>query len=127
MSRPSAPPCPARVHRARGERRAHARPVREAFEDRIVFLGTPVDHAAAQDVTAQLMYSGTRGPGPGHHVGTINSPGGSFDAMATVYDTMQYVSCDVATYRLGQAAARPRCLLAAGAGQAVHPAGCPAW
>ncbi|AKN75437.1 Clp protease ClpP [Streptomyces sp. PBH53] len=89
-------------------------PYAKLFEDRIVFLGTPVDHAAAQDVTAQLMYLEHAAPDRDITL-YINSPGGSFDAMAAVYDTMQYVSCDVATYCLGQAAASAAVLLAAGA------------
>ncbi|WP_251092438.1 ATP-dependent Clp protease proteolytic subunit [Streptomyces sp. Caat 7-52] len=89
-------------------------PYAKLFEDRIVFLGTPVDNAAASDVTAQLMHLEHTAPDRDITL-YINSPGGSFDAMAAVYDTMRYVSCDVATYCLGQAAASAALLLAAGA------------
>ncbi|MBL1109107.1 ATP-dependent Clp protease proteolytic subunit [Streptomyces sp. 5-8] len=89
-------------------------PYAKLFEDRIVFLGTPVDNAAASDVTAQLMYLEHTAPDRDITL-YINSPGGSFDAVAAVYDTMRYVGCDVATYCLGQAAASAALLLAAGA------------
>ncbi|WP_459739925.1 ATP-dependent Clp protease proteolytic subunit [Streptomyces sp. E-15] len=89
-------------------------PYARLFEDRIVFLGTPVDSAAASDVTAQLMY--LEHAAPDRDIALyVNSPGGSFDAMAAIYDTMRYVSCDVATYCLGQAASSAAVLLAAGA------------
>ncbi|WP_225828971.1 ATP-dependent Clp protease proteolytic subunit [Streptomyces naphthomycinicus] len=88
-------------------------PYARLFEDRIVFLGTPVDHTAASDVTAQLMYLEHAAPDRDITL-YINAPGGSFDAMTAVYDTMRYVSCDVATYCLGQAAASAAVLLAAG-------------
>ncbi|KOV89585.1 ATP-dependent Clp protease proteolytic subunit [Streptomyces sp. NRRL B-3648] len=89
-------------------------PYAKLFEDRIVFLGTPVDNAAASDVTAQLMYLEHAAPDRDITL-YVNSPGGSFDAMAAIYDTMRYVSCDVATYCLGQAGASAAVLLAAGA------------
>ncbi|MFG3015175.1 ATP-dependent Clp protease proteolytic subunit [Streptomyces cinerochromogenes] len=88
-------------------------PYAKLFEDRIVFLGTPVDEAAATDVTAQLMYLEHAAPDRDITL-YVNSPGGSFDAMTAIYDTMRYVSCDVATYCLGQAAASAAVLLAAG-------------
>ncbi|MEU6671883.1 ATP-dependent Clp protease proteolytic subunit [Streptomyces sp. NPDC046727] len=89
-------------------------PYARLFEDRIVFLGTPVDNAAANDVAAQLMHLEHAAPDRDITL-YINSPGGSFDAMAAIYDTMRYVSCDVATYCLGQAVASAAVLLAAGA------------
>ncbi|MYW41800.1 ATP-dependent Clp protease proteolytic subunit [Streptomyces sp. SID486] len=89
-------------------------PYARLFEDRIVFLGTPVDNAAASDVTAQFMHLEHAAPDRDITL-YVNSPGGSFDAMAAIYDTMRYVSCDVATYCLGQAAASAAVLLAAGA------------
>ncbi|WP_030339958.1 ATP-dependent Clp protease proteolytic subunit [Streptomyces sp. NRRL S-1022] len=89
-------------------------PYAKLFEDRIVFLGTPVDNAATSDVTAQLMYLEHAAPDRDITL-YVNSPGGSFDAMAAIYDTMRYVSCDVATYCLGQAGASAAVLLAAGA------------
>ncbi|MEU7424644.1 ATP-dependent Clp protease proteolytic subunit [Streptomyces sp. NPDC040750] len=88
-------------------------PYGKLFEERIVFLGTPVDDAAAGDVTAQLMYLEHTAP---HRDITlyVNSPGGSFDALTAIYDTMRYIDCDVATYCLGQAASVAAVLLAAG-------------
>ncbi|MDN3259240.1 ATP-dependent Clp protease proteolytic subunit [Streptomyces sp. CSDS2] len=88
-------------------------PYARLFEDRIVFLGAPVDDATAGDVTAQLMYLEHQAPDRDITL-YVNSPGGSLDAMAAVYDTMRYVSCDVAAYCLGQAAGPAAVLLAAG-------------
>ncbi|MFF8731493.1 ATP-dependent Clp protease proteolytic subunit [Streptomyces sp. NPDC015171] len=88
-------------------------PYAKLFEDRIVFLGTPVDDTAANDVAAQFMYLEHAAPDRDITL-YVNSPGGSFDAMAAIYDTMRYVTCDVVTYCLGQAAAPAAVLLAAG-------------
>lgn len=89
-------------------------PYGKLFESRIVLLGTPVDDAAASDVTAQLMYLEHAAPDQDITL-YINSPGGPFHAMTTIYDTMRYISCDVATYCLGQASSTAAVLLAAGA------------
>ncbi|MBL1082918.1 ATP-dependent Clp protease proteolytic subunit [Streptomyces actinomycinicus] len=89
-------------------------PYARLFEDRIILLGAPVGPALATDVTAQLMYLEHAAPDRDITL-YINSPGGSFEALTAVYDTMQYVSCDVATYCLGQAASTAAVLLAAGA------------
>ncbi|MCS0600770.1 ATP-dependent Clp protease proteolytic subunit [Streptomyces sp. LP11] len=89
-------------------------PYGKLFEDRIVFLGTPVDEAAASDLAAQFMYLEHAAPDRDITL-YVNSPGGSVDAMTAVYDTMRYVSCDVATYCLGQAVSVAAVLLAAGA------------
>ncbi|MFB0620512.1 ATP-dependent Clp protease proteolytic subunit [Streptomyces sp. AGS-58] len=89
-------------------------PYGKLFESRIVLLGTPVDDAAASDVTAQLMYLEHAAPDRDITL-YINSPGGPFHAMTTIYDTMRYISCDVATYCLGQASSTAAVLLAAGA------------
>ncbi|MET9075612.1 ATP-dependent Clp protease proteolytic subunit [Streptomyces sp. NPDC004232] len=88
-------------------------PYGKLFEDRIVFLGTPLDDIAANDVMAQLMYLEHAAPERDITL-YINSPGGTFQAMTAIYDTLTYVSCDVATYCLGQAASYPALLLAAG-------------
>ncbi|WP_190014963.1 ATP-dependent Clp protease proteolytic subunit [Streptomyces lucensis] len=88
-------------------------PYGRLFEERVVFLGTPVDAAAASDVTAQFMYLEHAAPERDITL-YVNSPGGSFDAMTAIYDTMRYVGCDVATYCLGQAASVAAVLLAAG-------------
>jgi ATP-dependent Clp protease protease subunit len=88
-------------------------PYSKLFENRIVFLGTPVDDTAATDVVTQFMQLEHAAPDRDITL-YLNCPGGSFQAMTAVYDTMQYVSCDVQTYCLGQAAATAAVLLAAG-------------
>ncbi|WP_018546667.1 ATP-dependent Clp protease proteolytic subunit [Streptomyces sp. LaPpAH-108] len=88
-------------------------PYAKLFEGRIVFLGTPLDDTAAADVIGQLMQLEHTAPERDITL-YLNSPGGSFHAMTAVYDTMRYVSCDVATYCLGQVAAVSAVLLAAG-------------
>ncbi|MFF8669387.1 ATP-dependent Clp protease proteolytic subunit [Streptomyces sp. NPDC015242] len=88
-------------------------PYSTLLEERIVFLGTPVDETSANDVTAQLVYLEHRAPERDISL-CINSPGGSFHAMAAIHDTMQYVSCDVQTICLGRAGAVASVLLAAG-------------
>ncbi|MFB7505871.1 ATP-dependent Clp protease proteolytic subunit [Streptomyces broussonetiae] len=88
-------------------------PYGKLFEDRIVFLGTPLDDTAANDVMSQLMYLEHAAPERDITL-YINSPGGTFQAMTSVYDTLRYVSCDVATYCLGQAVSCATLLLAAG-------------
>ncbi|MFJ1970262.1 ATP-dependent Clp protease proteolytic subunit [Streptomyces sp. NPDC087903] len=80
---------------------------------RIVFLGTPVDDASANDVTAQLLHLEHRDPDRDISL-YINSPGGSFRATAAIYDTMRFVGCDVETVCLGRAGPSAAVLLAAG-------------
>ncbi|MFG2886782.1 ATP-dependent Clp protease proteolytic subunit [Streptomyces sp. NPDC048297] len=88
-------------------------PYSKLFESRIVFLGTPLDDTAATDVISQFMQLEHAAPDRDITL-YLNCPGGSFQAMTAVYDTMRYVSCDVQTYCLGQAAAAGAVLLAAG-------------
>ncbi|MET8951115.1 ATP-dependent Clp protease proteolytic subunit [Streptomyces sp. NPDC004393] len=88
-------------------------PYAKLLDERIVFLGTPIDDIAANDVMAQFMHLEYLDPDRGISL-YINSPGGSFSAMTAVYDTMQYVGCDVETVCLGQAASAAAVLLAAG-------------
>ncbi|MFG1668386.1 ATP-dependent Clp protease proteolytic subunit [Streptomyces sp. Y7] len=88
-------------------------PYSKLLEERIVFLGTPVDDTSANDVMAQFMYLEHKDPDQDISL-YINSPGGSFSAMSAVYDTMQFVSCDVETICLGQAGSTGAVLLAAG-------------
>ncbi|HEY9439822.1 MAG TPA: ATP-dependent Clp protease proteolytic subunit [Streptomyces sp.] len=89
-------------------------PYSKLLSERIVFLGIPVDDTAASDLIAQFMY--LEHAEPERPVALyINSPGGSFGAMAAVYDTMQYLSCEVETYCLGQAGSCAAALLAGGA------------
>ncbi|MFF5253490.1 ATP-dependent Clp protease proteolytic subunit [Streptomyces leeuwenhoekii] len=89
-------------------------PYTKLLEERIVFLGTPIDQVSANDVIAQFMYLEHQAPDRDIAL-YINSPGGSFDAMSAIYDTMRYVTCDVETTCLGQAGSSAAVLLAAGA------------
>ncbi|KUN85695.1 ATP-dependent Clp protease proteolytic subunit [Streptomyces griseoruber] len=88
-------------------------PYSKLLEERIVFLGTPVDDIAANDVMAQFMYLEHKDPDRDIAL-YINSPGGSFSAMTALYDTLRYVTCDVETTCLGQAGSSAAVLLAAG-------------
>ena len=82
--------------------------------DRILFLGTPVDDNVANIIIAQLLFLQMSDPKKDIHL-YINSPGGSVTAGLAIYDTMQYMTCDVNTYCIGQAASMGAVLLAAGA------------
>jgi ATP-dependent Clp protease protease subunit len=88
-------------------------PYSKLLEERIVFLGAPVDENSANDVLAQFMYLEHRAPDRDISL-YVNSPGGSFHAMTAIHDTMQFVSCDVETICLGQAGPVAAVLLAAG-------------
>ncbi|SNX56758.1 ATP-dependent Clp protease protease subunit [Streptomyces sp. TLI_55] len=88
-------------------------PYSKLLEERIVFLGTPVDDISANDVMAQFMHLEYQDPDRDISL-YINSPGGSYSAMSAIYDTMQFVSCDVETICLGQAGSSAAVLLAAG-------------
>ena len=81
--------------------------------DRILFLGTPVDDNIANIVIAQLLFLQMNDPKKDIHL-YINSPGGSVSAGLAIYDTMQYLTCDVNTYCVGQAASMGAVLLCAG-------------
>ncbi|GAA3770291.1 ATP-dependent Clp protease proteolytic subunit [Microbacterium kribbense] len=89
-------------------------PYNKLFEDRVIFLGVQVDDASADDVMAQLLVLESQDPDR-DIVMYINSPGGSFTAMTAIYDTMQYVSPQIQTVVLGQAASAAAVLLSAGA------------
>ncbi|WP_306185547.1 MULTISPECIES: ATP-dependent Clp protease proteolytic subunit [unclassified Streptomyces] len=89
-------------------------PYAKLLEERIVLLGTPIDDTSANDVIAQLVHLEHQNPDRDISL-YVNSPGGSFEAMAAIHDTMAFVSCDVATVCLGQAVAAAAVLLAAGA------------
>ncbi len=89
-------------------------PYARLFEDRIIFLGTQVDDASADDVMAQLLVLEAMDSDRDITV-YINSPGGSFTAMTAIYDTMQFIRPEVQTVALGQAASAAAVLLAAGA------------
>ena len=84
------------------------------LKDRIVFLGTQVNDEVANAIVAQLLFLQSDDPKSDIHL-YINSPGGSVTAGLAIYDTMQFVTCDVATYCIGQAASMGAVLLAAGA------------
>ena len=89
-------------------------PYNKLFEERIIFLGTQVDDASANDIMAQLLV--LEGQDPDRDITMyINSPGGSFTSLMAIYDTMQYVRPDVQTVCLGQAASAAAVILAAGA------------
>ena len=83
------------------------------LKDRIIFIGTPIDDHVANTVIAQLLFLQTEDPEKDIHV-YINSPGGIVSSGLAIYDTMQYVKPDIATYCLGQAASMGALLLAAG-------------
>ncbi|MGZ8900874.1 MAG: ATP-dependent Clp protease proteolytic subunit [Limisphaerales bacterium] len=82
--------------------------------DRIVFLGYPVDDQIANLIIAQLLFLQMADPKKDIHF-YINSPGGSVTAGLAIYDTMQFLTCDVNTYCIGQAASMGAVLLCAGA------------
>ena len=84
------------------------------LKDRIVFLGSGVNDEVANSIVAQLLFLQSDDPKADIHL-YINSPGGSVSAGLGIYDTMQFVTCDVATYCIGQAASMGAVLLAAGA------------
>ncbi|HZT79239.1 MAG TPA: ATP-dependent Clp endopeptidase proteolytic subunit ClpP [Gemmataceae bacterium] len=84
------------------------------LKDRIVFLQGQVNDDSANLIVAQLLYLQFEDPKADIHL-YINSPGGSVTAGMSIYDTMQYVTCDVATYCIGQCASMGAVLLAAGA------------
>jgi ATP-dependent Clp protease protease subunit len=88
-------------------------PYSKLLDERIVFLGTPIDDTSANDVMAQFMHLEYLAPDRDISL-YINSPGGSFSAMTAIYDTMQFVTCDVETVCLGQAASAAAVVLAGG-------------
>ncbi len=84
------------------------------LKDRIVFLGTPIDDGVANVIMAQLLH--LEGEDPDKDISMyINSPGGSTYALMAIYDTMQFIKADVATYCMGLAASAAAVLLAGGA------------
>ena len=84
------------------------------LKDRIIFLGSQVNDEVANSIVAQMLFLQSDDPAADIQL-YINSPGGSVSAGLGIYDTMQFVSCDVATYCIGQAASMGAVLLAAGA------------
>jgi ATP-dependent Clp protease protease subunit len=88
-------------------------PYNKLFEERIIFLGAPIDDVVANDVIAQLICLESTDPDRDILI-YINSPGGSFTALTAIYDTMSYVRPEIQTYCMGQAASAAAVLLAAG-------------
>ena len=89
-------------------------PYAKLFEDRIIYLGTPISDDVANAVIAQLMCLESMNPDQDIQI-YINSPGGSFTALTAIYDTMNYIPNDVATVGMGLAASMGQFLLCAGA------------
>jgi ATP-dependent Clp protease protease subunit len=88
-------------------------PYTKLFEDRIIFLGTPITDEIANAVMAQLLCLQSMDSDRDISI-YINSPGGSFTALTAIYDTVRYIKPDVQTVCLGQAASAAAVLLAAG-------------
>ncbi|MCG8449803.1 MAG: ATP-dependent Clp protease proteolytic subunit [Pirellulales bacterium] len=89
------------------------------LKDRIVMMGSGVNDDVANNIVAQLLFLQSEDAKADIHF-YINSPGGSVTSGMAIYDTMQFVTCDVATYCLGQAASMGALLLAAGAAGKRH-------
>jgi ATP-dependent Clp protease, protease subunit len=84
------------------------------LRDRIIFLGSSINDDVSNAVVAQMLFLQSEDPKADIHL-YINSPGGSVTAGLAIYDTMQFINCDVATYCVGQCASMAAVLLAAGA------------
>ena len=84
------------------------------LKDRIIFIGTPIDDAVANLVIAQLLFLQMEDPKKDIHL-YINSPGGVVTGGMAIYDTMNFLQCDVVTYCIGMAASMATVLLAGGA------------
>jgi ATP-dependent Clp protease protease subunit len=89
-------------------------PWAKLFEDRIIYLGTPISDDVANAIIAQLLCLQSMNPDQDISI-YINSPGGSFTALTAIYDTIQFIKPDVQTVCIGQAASAAAVLLAAGA------------
>jgi ATP-dependent Clp protease protease subunit len=83
------------------------------LRDNIIFIGTPIDDNIANLVIAQMLFLAQEDPEKDIQL-YVNSPGGSITAGMAIYDTMQFINCDVATYCMGQAASMGAMLLTAG-------------
>jgi len=84
------------------------------LKDRIIFIGTPIDDNVANLIIAQMLFLQSDDPAKDISL-YVNSPGGSVTAGLAIYDTIQFLKCDVTTYCVGQAASMGAVLLAAGA------------
>ncbi|UDY24484.1 ATP-dependent Clp protease proteolytic subunit [Nocardioides sp. Kera G14] len=89
-------------------------PWAKLFEDRIIYLGTPISDDVANAIIAQLLCLQSMNPDQDISI-YINSPGGSFTALTAIYDTIQFIKPDVQTVCIGQAASAAAVLLASGA------------
>ena len=83
------------------------------LRDRIVFIGTPIDDFVVNSIIAQLLFLQMEDPKKDVHI-YINSPGGSVSDGMAIYDTLNFMQCDIVTYCLGMAASMSTVLLAAG-------------
>ena len=83
------------------------------LKDRIIFIGTPIDDGVANVVIAQMLFLQMEDPKKDIHV-YINSPGGVVTGGMAIYDTMNFLQCDIVTYCIGMAASMSTVLLAAG-------------
>ena len=83
------------------------------LKERIIFLGTPIDDTIANLVSAQLLHLESENPDQDVSI-YINSPGGEITGLFAIYDTMQYIQCDVSTTCIGEATSAAAVLLAAG-------------
>ena len=83
------------------------------LKDRIIFLGTPIDDFVANVVSAQMLFLESENPDQDISI-YINSPGGEITGLFAIYDTMQYIKCDIRTICFGQAASAAAVLLGAG-------------
>jgi len=83
------------------------------LKDRIIFIGTPITDSVANVVIAQFLFLQSEDPEKDIHL-YLNTPGGSITSGLAIYDTIQFVSCDVATYCIGQATSMGAILLAGG-------------
>ena len=83
------------------------------LKDRIIFIGTPIEDTVANIVVAQMLFLQNENKNQDINI-YINSPGGSITAGLAIYDTMQFVHCDVATFSIGQAFSMAAVLIAAG-------------
>lgn len=84
------------------------------LKDRVVFLGGPIDDEVANVIVAQMLFLSNEDPQADIHF-YVNSPGGSVSAGLAIYDTMQFLRCDVATYCVGVSASMGAILLCGGA------------
>jgi ATP-dependent Clp protease protease subunit len=89
------------------------------LSDRIIFLGTAINDEVANTIVAQMLFLQSEDPKSDIHL-YLNSPGGSVTAGLGIYDTMQFITCDVATYCIGQCASMGALLLTAGAAGKRH-------